>query len=502
VSLWADASTREALAASLGAWPSHALTPDQTALLLRLLDGVYAPLDAFPHQSGPTALVIAASTAARLAAPGPLVLREAEGRAVAVMPEATAWQDAVGWHAAGRVVGLQPPPAYDFVDLRLSPDAVRAEIARRGWRDAAAVFADFPFHRAEIAELGRLLGGGPLAFSDEGQPIVRHDLDGIGLVVFASVVAAQAPDTAVYARVRALRAALAHLGSEHVLFVYDGRPEADGAPGSPADATIARAFGCGRLVTWRTPSPALVAAAREAVVAIEHLPAGVPAPLDESPEGRDRWTFPEVAAELARGAPATLPGVTVFFTGLSGSGKSTIANALRVRLLEEGLRTVTLLDGDLVRQHLSSELGFSREHRNLNVRRIAFVAAEITRHGGFAICAPIAPYAAVRHEARAMVERVGTFLLVYVATPLAVCEARDPKGLYQRARAGTLPEFTGVSDPYEVPEDADITLDTSRLSVAASVEVLMAALTERRLLGSATATPRAARDAAPGGASS
>jgi sulfate adenylyltransferase len=496
VSLWADASTREALLASLAAWPTHALTPDQSAILLRFLDGIYAPLDAFPNQSGPRALAIAPATAARLTAPGPLVLREAEGRPVAVIPEATAWQDADGWHAAGRIVGLQPPPAYDFVDLRLSPDAVRAEIARRGWRDAVAVFADAPLHCAEIAELGGFLTGGPAFLTNDNQ-LARHPRrDDTGLIVFASLVAAHAPDAAAYARVRALRRAIGHLPEGRAILVYDGRPESEGGPGSAADVTVARAYGCSRLVSWRTPAAALVDAARAAGVAIDHLPAGVPAPLDESL--RDGWTFPDVAAELARatdtGAP---PGVTVFFTGLSGSGKSTIANALRVRLLEDGRRTVTLLDGDLVRQHLSSELGFSREHRTLNVRRIAFVAAEITRHGGLAICAPIAPYAAIRREARAMVERVGTFLLVYVATPLEVCEARDPKGLYQRARAGTLPEFTGVSDPYEVPDDADLTLDTSRLSVAESVDALMAALAERRLLGPVSVTPRAGRDAAP-----
>ena len=183
--------------------------------------------------------------------------------------------------------------------------------------------------------------------------------------------------------------------------------------------------------------------------------------------------------------------MTVFFTGLSGSGKSTIANALRVRLLEDGRRTVTLLDGDLVRTHLSSELGFSREHRALNVRRIAFVAAEITRHGGVAICAPIAPYADLRREARALVEAAGLFLLVYVATPIDVCEARDPKGLYQRARAGTLPEFTGISDPYDVPDDADVTIDTSHVTVAQAVDRLMDALDARGLLTPTNGSPRA-----------
>jgi sulfate adenylyltransferase len=452
--------------AALAPWPSHALTPDQTATLIRLADGVYAPCDAFSTGPDALALAIAPATADQLGTPGPLVLREAEGRAVALIPEATVWRDATGApHAAGRVTGLQAPPAYDFVDLRLSPAAVRAEIARRGWQDAVAVFADAPLHRAEIAELDGVLSRGAT-----------------GLVVFASLAAAHAAEAAAYTLVRALRAAVAHLPPDRTLLVYDGRPAAEGGPGSPADAAVARAFGCRGLVTWRTPSPELANASRDAGVEIAQLPAGIRAPLDDSAAARDAWTFPDIAAALDRRTRAALPGVTVFFTGLSGSGKSTIANALRVRLLEDGRRTVTLLDGDLVRMHLSSELGFSREHRTLNVRRIAFVAAEITRHGGVAICAPIAPYGTLRRDARALVEAAGVFLLVHVATPLAVCESRDVKGLYRRARAGTLPEFTGISDPYDVPDDAEVTIDTSEVTVARAVDRVMAALEARGLL--------------------
>lgn len=150
---------------------------------------------------------------------------------------------------------------------------------------------------------------------------------------------------------------------------------------------------------------------------------------------------------------------TVLFTGLSGAGKSTIARALSAALLERTGRPVTLLDGDVVRARLSSELGFSRAHRDLNVRRIGFVAAEVTRHGGIAVCAPIAPYDAARREVRTMVEPLGGFVLVHVATPLAVCESRDRKGLYARARAGQLLEFTGISDPYEAPADAEVVVD-------------------------------------------
>ncbi|MDQ3500876.1 MAG: adenylyl-sulfate kinase, partial [Actinomycetota bacterium] len=177
------------------------------------------------------------------------------------------------------------------------------------------------------------------------------------------------------------------------------------------------------------------------------------------------FTYPEVAAELRRTHPSrSTQGFTIFFTGLSGSGKSTIANALLVKLLEMGGRPVTLLDGDLVRKNLSSELGFSKEHRDLNIRRIGYVASEITKAGGIAICAPIAPYDATRKAVRELVSSQGGFVLVHVATPLEVCETRDRKGLYAKARAGLIPEFTGISDPYEEPGDAELVIDTEAYS--------------------------------------
>ncbi|PYQ42820.1 MAG: adenylyl-sulfate kinase, partial [Acidobacteria bacterium] len=166
-------------------------------------------------------------------------------------------------------------------------------------------------------------------------------------------------------------------------------------------------------------------------------------------EGRDipEWfTFPEVVKALRRTHPPRKEqGFTVFFTGLSGAGKSTIANGLLVKLLEVGGRPVTLLDGDEVRKHLSSELGFSRAHRDLNIQRIGYVASEITKNGGIAICAPIAPYDAVRKTVREMIQPVGGFVLVHVATPLEVCESRDRKGMYAKARAGIIKEFTGIA---------------------------------------------------------
>ncbi len=170
-------------------------------------------------------------------------------------------------------------------------------------------------------------------------------------------------------------------------------------------------------------------------------------------------------------------GFTVFFTGLSGSGKSTLARALTDHILELGNRTVTLLDGDVVRRHLSAGLGFSREDRETNIRRIGFVAAEIGRHGGLSICSPIAPFAATRAEVRAMHDEDGAgFVLVHVATPLAECERRDRKGLYAKARAGEIPDFTGISSPYEEPTDAAVTVDTTGRSIADCLEDVLSGL--------------------------
>ena len=180
----------------------------------------------------------------------------------------------------------------------------------------------------------------------------------------------------------------------------------------------------------------------------------------------DWFSFPEVVKELRRTMPPrNKQGFTVFFTGLSGSGKSTIANALMVKLMETGDRPVTLLDGDLVRKHLSSELGFSKEHRDINIRRIGYVASEITKNGGIAICAPIAPYTATRRAVREMIESLGAFVEIHVATSLEECERRDRKGLYKLAREGKIKEFTGISDPYEEPQTPELRVETENTEV-------------------------------------
>ena len=188
--------------------------------------------------------------------------------------------------------------------------------------------------------------------------------------------------------------------------------------------------------------------------------------LSEGLDIPDWFSFPEVVKELRRTKPPrSQQGFTVFFTGLSGSGKSTIANALMVKLMEMGGRPVTLLDGDIVRKNLSSELGFSKQHRDLNIRRIGYVASEITKNGGIAICAPIAPYTSTRWAVREDIESFGAFVEVHVATSLEECERRDRKGLYLLARAGKIKEFTGISDPYERPENPELRVDTENKAV-------------------------------------
>jgi adenylyl-sulfate kinase len=257
-----------------------------------------------------------------------------------------------------------------------------------------------------------------------------------------------------------------------------GRPDPDAAAlpgrvlvllpvaGTSADSAVVSAAAA----AW-----GVVAADRELVV--------VPAPVTAAaPEVGWAELAAAYGAELlgsrVEPEPARTGGLAVMFTGLSGAGKSTIAGRLVELLLESG-RTVTLLDGDEVRTHLSAGLGFSRADRDTNVRRIGWVAGQIAKHGGLAVCAPIAPYAATRADARRLVEDQagpGSFLLVHVATPLAECEARDRKGLYAKARRGEIPEFTGISDPYEAPTDAEITIDTRAYSIDDSARRVLAAV--------------------------
>ena len=206
--------------------------------------------------------------------------------------------------------------------------------------------------------------------------------------------------------------------------------------------------------------------------------------LSEGLEIPKWFSFPQVVSELRKShPPRDKQGFTVFFTGFSGSGKSTIANALMIKLMEMGGRPVTLLDGDIVRKNLSSELGFSKEHRDLNIRRIGYVASEITKNGGIAICAPIAPYSTTRHAVREDVEAFGAFVEVHVATSIDECERRDRKGLYKLARAGKIKEFTGISDPYDVPKTPELRLETEYVEVDNCAHQVLLKLESMGLIG-------------------
>jgi len=220
--------------------------------------------------------------------------------------------------------------------------------------------------------------------------------------------------------------------------------------------------------------------ASERLEAVDYTDAQMKKDLSDGEEIPAWFSYPEVVRELRKVyPPKSRQGFTLFFTGLSGSGKSTLAKIIYAKLLEAGGRPVTLLDGDIVRQHLSSELGFSREHRNLNVNRIGYVASEITKNRGVAICAPIAPYTQMRRSVREMIEPHGAFIEIHVATPLETCEARDRKGLYAKARRGEIPEFTGISDPYEIPEHPELRVDTTGLTpMEAAQEIYLYLLRE------------------------
>jgi sulfate adenylyltransferase len=418
-------------------------------------------------------------------------------------------------YAGGTVEGVQRPAHYDFKTLRLTPAELRAEFARLGWRQVVAFQTRNPMHRAHV-ELTRRASA---------------ELEA-NLLIHPSVGMTKPGDVDHYTRVRCYQAVLKSYPMHTAMLSLLPLAMRMGGPREAVwHAIIRKNYGCTHLIVGRDHAgPGNDAngkpfygpyEAQELLAAYtDELGVGmVPfqmmvyvADLDEYQpedevaigahtlnisgtdlrkrlnEGREipTWfTYPEVAAELRRSYPPRhQQGFTVFFTGLSGSGKSTIANVLLTKFLEAGGRPVTLLDGDIVRKHLSSELGFSKEHRDINIRRIGFVAAEITKNGGIAICAPIAPYESVRREVRSLVAPEGGFVLVHVDTPIEVCEERDRKGLYAKARAGIIKEFTGISDPYEAPSDAEVVIDTTSLSPEEAAQQIILHLEREGFVGS------------------
>jgi len=485
---------------------------------MRLADGTLWPM--------PINLDVSEELAARLSADDELALRDQEGVMLAVLTVGDIWEidkdeeaakvfgttntehpavgylmSSVGTHyVGGNVEGIQLPLHYDFRRLRKTPAEVRSAFSQRGWSKVVAFQTRNPMHRAHVELTIR-------AASEQNANLLIHPVVGM----------TKPGDVDHYTRVRVYQSirdryedGLADLALLPLAMRMGGPREAvwhalirknhgvshfivgrdHAGPGSDSNGTpFYGPYDAQELMVEHTEEMGVTMVPFKLMVYVPSSDSYMP--IDEVAEGTEtanisgtdlrqllanggdipEWfTYPEVVTELRKTSrPRNAQGFTVFFTGLSGSGKSTVANALMVRLLEQGGRPVTLLDGDLVRKNLSKGLGFSKEDRDINVERIGYVASEITKSGGIAICAPIAPYAIPRAKNRKAISAGGGYALVHISTPIEVCEARDRKGLYAKARAGIIPEFTGVSDPYEEPLDAELIIDTTNIAPAEAV---------------------------------
>ncbi|MFC1575183.1 bifunctional sulfate adenylyltransferase/adenylylsulfate kinase [Gemmatimonadota bacterium] len=419
-------------------------------------------------------------------------------------------------YVGGSLTGVHLPVHYDFKRDRHTPRELREEFARLGWRRVVGFHTRSPMHRAQV-EL-------TIRASKEAQA---------NLLIHPVVRMTESGDLDHYTRVRCYEAVLPHYPQFTTkLSLLDMAQRLAGPREALWHAIIRKNYGCTHFIVGQDhaspgangegepfyecteaqdlarkheeelgvtilPFPMLVYVKdRDEHFSVGEIPAGVTtlsisaqelnARLDGGREIPEWFTYSEVVKELRRRhPPRSQKGFTVFFTGLSGSGKSTVANVLRTKLLQAGGRSVTLLDGDIVRKNLSSELGFSKEHRDLNIQRIGFVASEITKGGGIAICAPIAPYSHVRKQNRELIGRYGGYVLVHISTPIEVCESRDRKGLYAKARAGVIKEFTGVSDPYEVPENPHVSIDTTDISPEEAAQEIYLFLEKEGYIGPA-----------------
>jgi sulfate adenylyltransferase len=398
-------------------------------------------------------------------------------------------------YVSGKLRGVEAPMHYDFKHLRESPSEVRDRFKKLGWRKVVAFQTRNPMHRAH----------------QEISLLAARDVEA-NLLIHPVVGMTKPGDVDHYTRVRCYEHLLSHFPEQTTSLSLLPLAMRMGGPREALwHAIIRKNYGCTHIIIGRDhagpgkdskgkdfygpyDAQELLKAHEEELdismvpfrmmVYVQNKAQYVPVEetsdddivlniagtelrrrLQEGLEIPDWFSFPEVVAELRRTHPPRhKQGFTVFFTGLSGSGKSTIAHALMAKLMEIGGRQISLLDGDIVRKNLSSELGFSKEHRDLNIRRIGFVASVITKNGGIAICAPIAPYTSTRRQVRDAIAPVGGFVEIHVSTPLDVCEERDRKGLYAAARAGKIKEFTGISDPYEDPQNAEMVIDTVGIS--------------------------------------
>ncbi len=488
----------------------------------RLPDGTVWPI--------PVVLDVDEAIAATLAPGQQVALRDTEGFMPAVLTVSDVWEadkhreaeavygttsaahrgvrhlyERVGSHyVGGRVAGIQLPTHHEFEPLWNTPAELRRLFAKKGWRNVLAFHTSTPMHKMQRRML-----------------LDAAKREQVHLLIHPAVGETKPGDLHHYARVHCYQAMLQHLplglaelsllplamrmagprealwhaivnrnhGCSHFLVGPDHASPPPAGGGAFYDKYAAQAFvqrhaeevGI-RIVAQ--PEQRYVPARGAFMPEPEIQREGLESVTLGDVELRKRllhgqalpewFSYPEVLAHLARVCPPrSRQGFTLFFTGLSGSGKSTLANMIFAKLVESGGRPVSLLDGDIVRQNLSSELGFSKAHRDLNIRRIGFVASEITKNGGVAICAPIAPYRETRRAVRELIEEHGAFIEIHVSTPLEVCETRDRKGLYAKARKGLIPEFTGISDPYEVPEQPEMRIDTSRFSPSEATQQLL-----------------------------
>ncbi|MCH7521421.1 MAG: bifunctional sulfate adenylyltransferase/adenylylsulfate kinase [Candidatus Marinimicrobia bacterium] len=395
-------------------------------------------------------------------------------------------------YLGGTLEGIALPMHYDYQLLRHTPQELRDRFAKHGWERVVAFQTRNPMHRAHVELTHR-------AANEAGASLLIHPVVGLTkpgdvnhytrVRCYEEILHSYPTGTAMLSllplamRMGGPREALWHAiirknyGCSHFIVGRDHAGPGNDSQGNPFygpyDAQELLRKHEAELGITMVPFKMMVYVEdRAEYMAIDEVPEGTSTASISGTELRRRlekgleipewFSYPKVVAELRRSQPPlTERGFTVFFTGLSGAGKSTLANGLMVKLLEDGRRPVTLLDGDIVRTHLSSELGFSKEHRAINVQRIGFVASEITKNGGIAICAPIAPYEADRRINRDLISAYGGYIEVHVSTPLAVCEERDVKGLYAKARQGLLKGFTGIDDPYEEPTNAEIVIDSS-----------------------------------------
>lgn len=415
-------------------------------------------------------------------------------------------------YVGGKVKKLQLPARYDFADLRHTPTELKKIFAKRGWKKIAAFQTRNPIHRAHFELMCR-------ARAEYGTHILIHPVVGVtkeGDIDYITRVNSYRKlhqrymrDFAILSllplamRMAGPREALWHAlirknyGVTHFIVGRDHAGPGNDKNGKPFYGP----YDAQELVKKFEKEIGLTIIPQQEMVYVEEIKKYIP--IHEVPgrgtirsisgtlfrkkllgkEEVPAWfSFPEVIEELRKGVEASRGGLTVFFTGLSGAGKSTIAHILYTKLLEEQDKKITFLDGDVIRSHLSKGLGFSREDRNANIERIGFVANEITKHGGIAICSAIAPYGESRERNRSLISKNGAYVEVFISTPLSVCVKRDPKGLYHKARKGLLPQFTGVDDPYEKPTAPEITIDASKINPVRAAFLILRYLQKHNLL--------------------